>query len=246
MPSRRLNLDEAAEYLHLPVRDLEELVRRREIPCERQGGRLQFLRGEVDAWASQRILGMPEARLEKYHRNATVRVRHRLGRAHAIVAELLRPAAVVPALASRTKASLLRDMVEVAGRTELLYDPADLLASLREREELCPTAIENGVALLHPRHHDPYLAGDSFIALGRVVHPLPFGAADGRQTDLFFLICCQDDRIHLHVLARLCLMCLHTGMLEQLRAAADGAEMAAAVAAAERQAMAGIPADGET
>jgi len=171
-----------------------------------------------------------------------VRVRHRLGRAHAIVAELLRPVALAPALASRTKAAVLRDMVALAERTELLYDPRDLLKSLREREELCSTALDNGVALLHPRHHDPYLTSDSFLALGHT-ELLPFGAPDGQKTDLFFLICCQDDCIHLHVLARLCLMCARTAMLDELRAVPDAAAMAAAVVLAERQVMAGIPAD---
>ncbi|MEI8079966.1 MAG: PTS sugar transporter subunit IIA, partial [bacterium] len=197
MPNRTFNLDEAAEYLHLAKRDVEKLALHREIPCERQSGRVYFVRREVDAWASQRILGLSKARLETYHHDGAARVCHRLGRTQAMVAELLRPAALKPTLASRTKAAVLRDMVALAERTELLYDPADLLNSLREREELCSTALEHGVALLHPRHHDPYLASDSFIALGRT-QPLPFGASDGQKTDLFFLVCCQDDSIHLH------------------------------------------------
>ena len=242
MPNRTFNLDEVAEYLHLAKRDVEKLALHREIPCEQQGGRIHFVRREVDAWASQRILGLSKARLETYHHGGAARVRHRLGRAHAVVTELLRPVALKPALASRTKAAVLRDMVALAERTELLYDPQDLLKSLQEREELCSTALDHGVALLHPRHHDPYLASDSFIALGRTQR-LPFGAPDGQKTDLFFLICCQDDNIHLHVLARLCLMCAHTAMVEELRAAPDAETMLAAVALAERQAMAGIPAD---
>ena len=136
----------------------------------------------------------------------------------------------------------LKALVLIVGEDQLIGVLKDLLKSLQEREELCSTALDHGVALLHPRHHDPYLASDSFIALGRTQR-LPFGAPDGQKTDLFFLICCQDDNIHLHVLARLCLMCAHTAMVEELRAAPDAETMLAAVALAERQAMAGIPAD---
>jgi mannitol/fructose-specific phosphotransferase system IIA component (Ntr-type) len=70
---------------------------------------------------------------------------------------------------------------------------------------------------------------DSFLAFGRTPAAVPFGASDGGLTDLFFLICCQDDRIHLHVLARLCLMATRTRLLEALRAAPDAAAISLAI-----------------
>ena len=58
------------------------------------------------------------------------------------------------------------------------------------------------------------------ICLARVPAGIGFGAPDGGLTDLFFMTCSQDDRHHLHVLARLCRM-LHNGKLAaDLRAAA--------------------------
>jgi mannitol/fructose-specific phosphotransferase system IIA component (Ntr-type) len=62
---------------------------------------------------------------------------------------------------------------------------------------------------------------------------VPFGAADGGETRLFFLVCCQEDRLHLHLLARLSLMCARTELLAYLRAATTADEMAAALAEAE-------------
>ena len=63
-----------------------------------------------------------------------------------------------------------------------------------------------------------------FIVLARTAQPLPFGSPDGTVTDIFFLMCCQDDRIHLHVLARVCMMCRHTHLLRDLRAQARRTE----------------------
>jgi PTS system nitrogen regulatory IIA component len=138
-----------------------------------------------------------------------------------------------PMLPGRSKAAVLRAMTAVAERTGYLYDPDDLLDSLRQREELCSTGVDGGAALLHPRHHDPYTFEDSFVCIGRTLAAVPFGAPDGGKTDVFFLVCCQDDRLHLHVLARLCLLCRNAPFLQGLRSAASGQEMFAVLQEAE-------------
>ena len=52
-----------------------------------------------------------------------------------------------------------------------------------------------------------------------------FGAPDGRLTDLFFLIASQDDRHHLHLLARLCRMLADEDFLGHLREAESAKAM---------------------
>jgi mannitol/fructose-specific phosphotransferase system IIA component (Ntr-type) len=52
---------------------------------------------------------------------------------------------------------------------------------------------------------------------------------------LFFLLCCQDDRLHLHTLARLCLIAQKTTLMDQLRAAPDAQSMRAAIISAEQE-----------
>ena len=52
---------------------------------------------------------------------------------------------------------------------------------------------------------------------------------------MFFLVCCQDDRIHLHVLARLCMICQHTGALTLLRGSDSREEMYRILCDAESQ-----------
>ena len=233
MPYRKLNLKDAAAYLHIPAEDVEVLARRSEIPVELHADRLVFVKRELDAWASQHILGLSPKRLEGYHRRTSAQA-HDLSKKHTIIGELVRPDGIEAALRSSTRPSVLRDIVAQAERTGLLTTTAaELLAALKEREALCPTALPGGLALLHPRNHDPYMFSDSFLVFGRTTHPIPFGAPDGMGTDLFFLVCCQDDRIHLHVLARLCMMCSQTRLLPNLRSATDRDEMLAVLLAAE-------------
>jgi PTS system nitrogen regulatory IIA component len=232
MSYRPLTIQQAASRLHLTVQEVEQLVKYREIPFTRRGEEPVFMRRDLDAWASQRLLGLGAGHVADMHRASTAR-RKTLDGHERLMPQLICAEWIEPALASKTKPSVLRDMARLAARTNLLYDDAALLQGLEARESLCSTAIDQGVAFLHSRDHDPNICGDSFVVLGRTRQPIFAGAADGRTTDLFFLLCCQDDVLHLHVLARLCAMAHSTTLLGELRAAGTGADMLAALVRSE-------------
>ena len=233
MPHRTLSIEEVAAYLHLTVPDVERLLRETDMPHSTRGGRLAFVRGEIDAWASQRILGLAPKRLDSYHEKSTRSTRKLLPE-QALVPQLLSPEYIQLELGSKTRASVLRDMVALAEQTGRLFDPRELLASVEAREELCSTALPGGLALLHARHMESYRFEGSFLVLGRTVQSVPFGAPDGRPTRLFFLLCCEDERIHLHTLARLCTIAMKTNIIAELLEVADAAAAHEALKAAER------------
>lgn len=233
MPHRTLTIAELTTYLHLGRGDVERLMRETDLPYTMRGGRAVFQRGEVDAWASRRILGLPDKRLDDYHEKST-RGTHVVFPGGALIPELLRPEYIDLALAPRTRASAVRTMVELAARTGRVLEPRELLKSVEEREALCPTALPGGLALLHARHHAEYRFEGSFAVLGRTLEAVPFGAPDGRPTQLFFLICCEDERIHLHTLARICRLASKTAIIGQLLAAPDATAAYEALVAAER------------
>lgn len=232
MPHRSLTIEELTEYLHVLPGDIERLMRETDIPYTMRGGRAYFQRGEIDAWASKRILGLPGQRLDVYHAKS-VRATREIFPHLALIPDLLRPDYIDLELTAKTRSSVLREMVALAERTGRVLDARELLASVEQREALCSTALPGGVALLHARHHAEYRFEGSFLVLGRTIQPVPFGAVDGRPTRLFFLVCCEDDRIHLHTLARLCLIFQKTDIVGQLGAAEDAAAAFDALIAAE-------------
>jgi excisionase family DNA binding protein len=232
-----LSLEAVAEYLHLTPEDVAQRVKRNEIPHEKRGRRIVFSKEEVDLWASQRILRLPSRRLTEYHDKSTRDTSQILPR-QTLLPEMIQPGFMAPDLPGKTKSSILHELVALAGTTGLLNNAKDLLASLEAREVLCSTGMPGGFALPHPRVPDPYLFESSFIVLGRTRQDIHFGAPDGRPTNLFFLICCQDDRLHLHVLARICLMAQKTAVLDQLRQSPDASSMHASLLAAEEEALA--------
>jgi len=241
MPYRLFNLDAVADYLHLTTADVEQKVKDNEIPFEKRGDRVVFRKDAVDAWASQKILGFEGQKLAKYHERSTRDSRKFLAH-EAILPEMLAAGAIASAMTSKTKSSVLHDLVALADKTGQLNDTKTLQDSLEAREELCTTAVPGGFALPHPRSPEPYLFETSFIVVGRPIQEIYFGAPDNEPTDLFFLICCQDERLHLHTLARICLIALKTNVLTQLRAAPDAQTMREALVAAEGEILAGSPA----
>ena len=237
MPYRTLDLAAAADYLHVTRKELEQLVKIAEVPHQNRGGRIFFLRGELDAWASKRIMGLPPKGLADYHQRSTQGARAILAQ-DALLPDLLQSNFIAAALTSKTKKSVIRDMVALAESTGRVLDPADLLASVEAREELCSTGLPGGLAILHCRDLRPYRFDDSFMVVGRTVQEIHFGAPDGLPTWLFFLICCQDERIHLHTLARLCLVVQKTDIVSRLLDAPGAAAMYAGLLAAEQAALA--------
>lgn len=238
MPYRTFGIDEVARYLHLSRADLDRLVKDQDIPFERHGDRLVFRKVEIDAWASQRILGLEGRPLAEYHQKSSRGTQQILPHA-AIMPDLVQPGFIEPALTAKTKASVLRQMVALAEKTGRVCDSRSLLQGVEAREELCSTGLPGGLALLHSRNPESYLFETAFLALGRTIQQIPFGAPDGQPTNLFFLIGCPDDGMHLHTLARLCLMAQKTDLLAELRQAADAVVMCDSIIAAEQAVLAG-------
>jgi PTS system nitrogen regulatory IIA component len=100
-------------------------------------------------------------------------------------------------------------------------EPVDLVLVVErilERENLCSTALPDGVALLHtPRTAPRVLKLHDLVALGRIDRPIPFGALDGSLTDTLVLLLARDERHHLALLAKMARMCREPDVLRGLR-----------------------------
>ena len=136
------------------------------------------------------------------------------------IAEMLPLEAMAIPLPARTRNSVIDSMVKLAERTGWLWDAKEMAESVKAREDMHTTALENGVALLHPRRPMAKILAQPFLALGRTSGGIPFGGG-APLTDVFFLICSTEDRGHLRVLARLSRILTAPGFLDALREAAD-------------------------
>jgi len=245
MPYRSMSIKEVARLLGADVRRVERLAQRGEIPCQKVGGGLRFNRAEIIEWLHQQVGSLKEEHLAEVDAGIAS---HRQEGAHleasggaprtapedTVISNLLRPEAVAVHLPARTKNSVLKELVGLAQKTGLLYDPAGLLEALIQREELRSTALEGGLAIPHPRRPMPYVSATPLLVVAHTSQGIGFGAADGGLTDLFFLTCSPDDRHHLHVLARLCRLLRDPRLADDLRQAASPEQIISRLRDAEK------------
>ncbi|HEX3869907.1 MAG TPA: PTS sugar transporter subunit IIA [Pirellulales bacterium] len=223
-----------ADYLHMAPAQVQRMADRGLVPGRKTGGAWRFSRPEIHQWLEERI-GVGDE-LELLKMEAVIeRDRGPADDALLPAAELLVPQAIEMSLTARTRDSVITTMVGVASRTGWLWDPQRMVDAVRSREQLYPTALDNGVALLHPRRPLPATLERAFIAFGRTPRAIPFGSRSGALTDLFFLLCSTSDRGHLHALARLSRIINDNGFLSTLRSATDVHSAHELIAHRERQ-----------
>lgn len=210
-------LEEQSRQLGRDLREIEKLVNRGRIPGHKRGGVWTFQATEVTQWLEQEMRTFSDPELSAIESSqASPELNPEIP-----VTSLMKLETVQVPLDGRTRRSILEGLVEVAGRTYQIWEPATVLKAVLEREELMSTAFDSGVAIPHPRQTLADAIGDSVVAFGRTTSPIPFGAANNSLTDMFFLVICRDARTHLHVLARLGRMLQQPGFIDQLREAPD-------------------------
>jgi PTS system nitrogen regulatory IIA component len=213
------DIPELAAYLHMMPAQVSRLVERGQLPGRRVAGAWRFSRPEINQWLEHRIglsdddqLAAMETTLERADRD---------GASDVDLAQLLAPEAVAVPLAARTRGSVIAAMCQLAGNTGRLWDAQKMADAVAARESMASTALDVGVALLHPRRPQPSILGEAVMALGITSQGIPFGGARGGLTDVFFLLAATSDHEHLRILARVSRIVNDHDWLAQLRAAGD-------------------------
>lgn len=219
MAGEDFDVDQLAAYLHLGPQQVSRLADRGKLPGRKVGGQWRFAHAEVHHWLESRIGLSDEEELVQVEQ-VLQRAAPEEEKADVSLAELLPVEAIAVPLPARTRNSVISAMVELAAQTGWLWDPERMADAVRSREEMHPTALENGVALMHPRRPMSNILGQAFLALGITSGGIPFGAGMP-LSDVFFLICSVEDQGHLRVLARLSRLLTLPGFLEILRSAPD-------------------------
>ncbi len=204
MPREQMSEKKVAAYLNIDLREIQKLASRGQIPCRRVGGEFIFTKVEVDHWAFERFGKMDRHDLAGLEKGVSSHHGHE--HEQLLLSPLIPEDGLAVPLDARTGDAALRKLVELGEKVGMVYVPGEVLDELRQREQLCSTALMPGVAMPHPRHPLPYDIAESFVLVGLTHSGIPYGAEDGSLTRLFFMICCKDEKTRLHVLARLARM----------------------------------------
>jgi len=212
------DIEALASYLHLDPAQVVKLADRGKLPGRKVSGAWRFSHAAIHHWLEERI-GLSDdeelAEVEGVLQRSAEAAGEEAG--YPSIAALLPVEAIAIPLDAKTRNSVITSMVELAAATGRLWDPQKMAEAVRTREEMHPTAMENGVALLHPRRPLPNILAEPCLALGITSGRIPFGGGRGLTSDVFFLICSVDDRGHLRTLARLSRLIGSPGFLDSLR-----------------------------
>lgn len=223
MANEDFDIMSLAAYLHLTPDQVRKMADRNRLPGRRVGGQWRFSQAEIHQWFEDKIGLSDQQELTEVERVLRQNRGRELQESFHIPDLLNINNIYIPFLA-RTKSSVIQKICDQTAETGQLWEPAKMAEALVAREELHPTALENGVALLHPRRPMPNIMGEPFLALGVTSSGIPFGGPRGCLTDVFFLIGSTDESVHLRLLARLSRLLQHLEFLTDLRACAAPAD----------------------
>jgi PTS system nitrogen regulatory IIA component len=227
------DVDRLAAYLHLNPQQISRLADRGKLPGRKVAGQWRFPQAEIHHWLENRIGLSDEEELIEME-NVLQRSAPSDQRDDISLVDMFPREAIAVPLPARTRSSVITSMVELAAQTGWLWDPDKMAEAVHSREEMHSTALENGVALLHPRRPLTNILDRAFIALGITTKGIPFGAGVP-LTDVFFLIASVEDSGHLRVLARLSRVLTSPGFLDSLRAAPDATAVMQLIAQTEQK-----------
>ncbi|HJN65659.1 MAG: PTS sugar transporter subunit IIA [Pirellulales bacterium] len=212
------DIESLAAYLHLLPQKVTRLAERGKLPGRKISGRWRFSREEIHHWLEKRI-GEADSNEDLAKMEGVLDRNAGPEPATLTMTELLSLETISIPLLAKTRESVIHTMSLLAVKSGALWDSEALADALRKREEMHPTALNCGVALLHPRRPMPHLLDKPFLALGCTRQGIPFGGQGSGLTDIFFLICSTTDQGHLQTLARISRLINDIEVLRTLRAA---------------------------
>ncbi|QEG22808.1 PTS sugar transporter subunit IIA [Mariniblastus fucicola] len=216
MSNEDFDLASLAEFLHITPAEARKMAERGRVPGKKIAGQWRFFSAEIHSWFEDRIGVSDEQELAEVEKVLEIQSTKQIVDEFHIPDMMPESLVFVPLLA-RTKPKVIQLLCDSVAATGSLWDPEKMGDAIRKREDLHPTALENGVAMLHPRRPMTNIIGEAFIGLGVTTNGIAFGGPRGTLTDVFFLIGSTDEAVHLRVLARLSRLIQEPEFLDTLR-----------------------------
>lgn len=134
--------------------------------------------------------------------------------------EYLHDGLVVHGLNASHRNGVLGAFADILEKEGLVPSGNEVLTALALREEAHTTALGEGVAVPHATLPD---LEDVVLLVATADSPVPFGPPETEPVDLFFVLLSPPGREgeHIKILARICRLVRHPGVLEELRGVED-------------------------
>jgi nitrogen PTS system EIIA component len=189
-----MTLAELANYLKVAEKTVVRMARDGKIPGTKVASQWRFMRSMVDQWLENRMQPVNPTNLFELLKMAPEVVP---------VSRLVAPELMIFDIKPGKVSDVLQQLTAPLESHNLVEDSKAYLQMLLDRENLHSTAIAPHVAIPHAR--SPASAGlkHSALVVGVCPEGTDFGASDKKPTNVFILICSEDDMVHLRLLAKI-------------------------------------------
>jgi len=220
-----LKLKDVADLLNVSEMTIQDWLSEGKIPAYRINNQYRFSRVEIENWVLNNKLPKPACKknLRDTHTDLDSSLENQQEDNPPIVKggvkqfslfRAIHKGGVINKAQGNSKEEIIRSATKIIA-SELKLDAEVLSELLLDRENLQPTALNNGIGIPHPRDfllNSPH----DVVTIVFPESPVEYGALDGKPVSiLFFLFACKD-KSHLHLLAKIAHFCSNKKTLEFL------------------------------
>lgn len=205
-----LKIKDVADLLNVSETTVRRWLSEGKIPSYKIDGQHRFSRGEIQNWVVARKPQQHEAGDE------AAAASPKGGSKQFSLYRSVNNGGVLHDVPGTTKELVIRNaMAQIAQGLNL--DAEVLSDLLMDRENLQPTALNNGIGVPHTR--DFLLnAHQDVVAVVFPKQPIDYGALDGKPVHTLFFLFASEDKRHLHLLAKIAHLCSQPAAIELLKA----------------------------
>ena len=204
-----LKIKDVAELLNVSESTIRRWVSEGKIPTYRINQHYYFSRTEIENWVISHKLDKTADGISPFMRRKEAdslalnprKAPTTNGNKQFSLFRAIHKGDVLHHIKEKNKEEVIRATMHKAAK--LLHVDADVMTDLLlDRENLMPTALNNGIAVPHTR--DYLLPGhqDAVIVVF-LDEPLEYGALDGKPVQTLFFLFASEDKRHLHLLAKI-------------------------------------------
>lgn len=211
-----LKIRDVADLLNVSETTIRRWLVDGKIPAYRLNSQYRFNRLEIEDWVmSQKVSDASHSPSHAINLESEKPSQASRGSKQFSLYRAIHKGGILYDIPGDTKEGIIRTTMKQL-ESELNLD-ADVISDLLlDRENLQPTALNNGIAIPHTR--DFLLnAHSNIVTVVFPKHAIEYGAMDNKPVHTLFFLFSSDDKHHLHLLAKIAHLSSQPEMLELLQ-----------------------------
>src|SRR5262245_5846948 len=127
MGNEIMDLDQLAAYLQRDAREIDKMANRGKLPGRKVAGQWRFARAEINHWLEKQLPGYDDSQLTALESSGSTPAPE----GEPVISAMLSENCIAVPLRASTRASVFRELVQVAEQSFQVYDPDAIVSALQ-------------------------------------------------------------------------------------------------------------------